>query len=59
MWKAKKCNRLVGAINVLAVTAQPTTQFQAASYTADNGDLGNFGAIYPRGTVFALRQCLY
>ena len=26
---------------------------------ADNGNLGQFGARYPHGTVFELRQCLY
>ena len=54
-----KCNHLLGAINVLAVTGKPTTGFHPASYRADNGGLGKFGATYPHGTVFALRQCLF
>ena len=42
-----KCNHLLGAINVLDVTGQPTTKFHAASYRSDNGDLGNFGLPIP------------
>ena len=52
----RKCNRVVGEINVLAVTGQPSNQFHAASFRADNRDLGNFGATYRDGTMFALSQ---
>ena len=37
----------------------PTTRLQTGSNRADNGNLEKFGARYPYGTVFALRQCLY
>ena len=37
----------------------PTTRFHAASNRAKNENLEMFGATYPHGTVFALRQCLY
>ena len=33
--------------------------FKTGSYRADNGNFGQFGARYPHGTVFALKQCLY
>ena len=36
----------------------PTIRFQAAS-NRDDENLGIFGATYPHGTVFALRQCLF
>ena len=54
-----KCNQLVGTIYILADTGLPTTWFHAESYRADDENLGIFGATYPHGTVFALRQCLY
>ena len=54
-----KCNRLLGAINVLAITGLPITRYHAATYRADNENLSKFGATYPHGTVFALSQCLY
>ena len=37
----------------------PTTRLQTGPYRADNGNFGQYGARYPHGTVFALRQCLY
>ena len=37
----------------------PTTRLQTGPYRADKGNFGQFGARYPYGTVFALRQCLY
>ena len=55
----KKRNRIVRGINILDITGQSTTQFHAASYRADNENLGIFGVTYPHGTVFALRQSLY
>ena len=59
VWKARKCNRFVGAINALAVTGLPTTRLQTGPYGVNNGNLEKFGARYPHGTVFAVRQCLY
>ena len=41
----KKCNRLLGAVNVLAFTCLSTTQFHAASNRADK-NLGIFRATY-------------
>ena len=37
----------------------PTTRVQTGPYRANNGNLGQYGARYPHGKVFALRQCLY
>ena len=54
-----KCNSLLGAIIALTVTCLPTSSLETGPYRADNGNLEKFGAIYPHGTVFALRQCLY
>ena len=45
--------------NVLAVTGLPSLRFQAVSYRADDENLAIFVATYHRGTVYALRQCLY
>ena len=40
-------------INVLAITGLQTTRFYATSNTADDENLGIFGATSPHGTVFA------
>ena len=45
--RAYKCNRLVGAINALAVTGLQTTRFHTAPYRADIGNFEKFGARYP------------
>ena len=36
-----------------------TTRFHAASNRDEDDNLGIFGATYPHGTVFTVRQCLY
>ena len=59
VWRAYKSNHLVGAIHIQADTGFPTTRLETRTYRNDNGNFGQFGARYPHGTVFALRQCLH
>ena len=59
VWRAQKCNRFVGAKNVLVDTGLQTSRFHAAPNRADNGNLGKFGAADHNGTVFAPKQCSY
>ena len=55
----QKYNRLRGVINALGFTGQQITRVHTPPYRADNGNLGNFEAVDPYGTVFAPKQCLY
>ena len=59
MCLSKLSNHLVSALHAQAVTGLPTTRLQTGPYKAGNGNFGQFGARYPHGIVFALRQCLY
>ena len=59
VWGAKKCNRCVGAENALVVRGVQTTRLRLSPHVLENGNLGKLGATYPKGTVFAPRQCLY
>ena len=59
VWRAQKCNALVGAETVL-ISAEPhTTLFDGVQYRAKNGNMQNFGPTNPHSTAFALNQCLY
>ena len=57
--KLKNIIALSVQFNILAITGLQSSQFHSVSYRADEENLGIFGATYPHGTVFALRQCLY
>ena len=60
LWRAQKCNFLVGAKTVPTGTVPQTTPFYAAWYMADNAKiLRKFGSTYRHGTMFAPKQCLY
>ena len=49
----------VGANSVRTSTGLQTTQFHAAPYRPDNGNLRKIGATYRDGTMFAPNQYLY
>ena len=55
----QKCNFLIGAETVPTVTGRQITYSQAMPYMANIGNLRQFGASYPQGTVFAPNPCLY
>ena len=57
--KKKKCNFLVGAETVPTVTSPQTTCSHAPPYMANIGNLRQFVASNPQGTVFSPNQCLY
>ena len=59
MWGTQKCNFLIGAETVPTVTGRQTTYSQAVPYMANIGNLRQFGASNPQGTVFAPNPCLY
>ena len=59
VWGTQKCNFLVGAETVPTVTGPQTTYSHAPPYMANIGNLRQFGASNPQGTVFAPNQCLY
>ena len=54
-----KCNRLVGAINALGVTAGQIPGVHGPPYEADNSNLGNFEGFDHHSTAFERKQCLY
>ena len=59
VWRAQKCNFLVGAKTVPTGTGLQTTPFHAAPYTSDNANLRKFGSAYRHSTVFAPKQWLF
>ena len=59
VWGTQKCNFLVGAETVPMVTGPLTTYSRATPYMVNIGNLRQFGASKPQGTVFAPNQCLY
>ena len=59
VWGTQKCNFLGGAETVPTVTGRQTTYSQAPPYMANIGNLRQFGASNPQGTVFSPNQCLY
>ena len=59
VWGTQKCNFLVGAETVRTVMGRQTAYSQAMPYVANIGNLRQFGATNPQGTVFAPNQCLY
>ena len=59
VWKSKKCNRFLGAKNLLAVAGIQIIMIHSKPNRADNGNLGKLGLIYLHGTEFAPKQWLY
>ena len=59
VWGTQKCNFLIGAETEPTVTGRKTTYSQAMQYMANIGNLRQYGASNPQGTVFAPNQCLY
>ena len=59
VWKAQKCNALVGAENVFTIGGPRSTTFHGGQYRAENGNMRNFGPTNPHGTAFAPKQWLY
>ena len=59
VWRAKKCNALVGAETVLTSAQLQTTTFYWGQYRAKNGNMRNFGVANLHGTAFASKQWLY
>ena len=59
VWRAQNCNRLLGAINALGVTAGLKNPVSYTAYRADIGNLGNFKAVENNGTAFPPKQCSY
>ena len=57
--RAQKCTSLVGAETVLPSAGPQTIPFHGGQYRDGNGNMRNFRAINPHGTVFALKQWLY
>ena len=53
VWRAQKCNALVGAETVLTSAGPQTTPFHGGQYASKNGNMRNFGPTYPHGTAFA------
>ena len=56
VWGTQKCNFLVGAKTVPTVTGPQTTYSHAPPYMANIGNLRQFWASNPLGTVFAPNQ---
>ena len=56
---AQKCIPLVGAKSALTCAGPQTTPSHVRQYTAENGNLGKFGATFRHGAVFPPKQCLY
>ena len=59
VWRAQKCNALVGAETVLTSAGPQTNPFHRGQNMAENGNMRNFGPTIPHGTAFAPKQWLY
>ena len=53
LWRAQKCNPLVGAKCVLTCVRPQTTLSNVRQYRAENGNLGKSGPNFRLGAVFA------
>ena len=52
VWRAQKCNALVGAETVLTNAGPQTTRLHGGQYRAQNRNMRNFGLTNPHGTTF-------
>ena len=59
VYRAQKCNFLVGAKTVKGGAGLQTTPCHAAPYRADNENFRKFGSTYRLGTVFPPKQYLH
>ena len=59
VWRDKKGNPLVGAINPLTCAGRSNTPSRERQYRAQNGKLGKLGRTCDHGTVFAPRKYLH
>ena len=59
VWRAQKCNALVGTETVLTSAEQQTTPFHGGKCRTKNGNMRNFGVANPIGTAIAPKQWLY
>ena len=58
VWRAEKCNALVGTETVLISAGPQTTPFHGEQYWAENGNIRKFGPTNPHGTAFAPKEWL-
>ena len=59
VWRAQKCNALVGAETVLTSAGPQSTPLHGGQFRADNGNMRKFGPTNPHGTAFVPKQWLY
>ena len=59
LWRAQKCNPLVGAKSALTCAGPQTTPSHLRQYRSENEKFGKFGPSFRHGAVFAPKQCLY
>ena len=59
VWKAEKCNAIVGEDTVFTFAGPQTTPFLVLPYKAENGNMRYFGPTTPHGAAFTPKQCFY
>ena len=59
VWRAQKCNALVGAETILFCAGMQTNPFHGDQYRAKNGNMRNFGVANPHGTAFPSKHWLH
>ena len=59
VWRAQKCNAIIGAETVLTSAKPQTTLLHKGQYRAECGNIRTFGLTNPHGTAFEPRQWLY
>ena len=59
VWRAQKCNALVGTETALTYAGSQTTPFHWGEYSAENGNIRNFGPTNSHGTAVTPKQQLH
>ena len=59
VWRAQKCNALVGGETIVSSAEPQITPFDGGQYRNPNGNIRKFGPTNPYDTVFAPKQWLY
>ena len=59
VWRAQKCNPLVGAETALTCAESQTNPFHGGDYRPENGNMRNFRPTNRHGTMFAPKQWLH
>ena len=59
VWKAQKCNALVGEETVLTSAGPRTSQLYGGQYRANDGNMRSFGLTNPHGTVMVILKRSY